>query len=83
MSLDKAIEHGHEHRKQYTGAKSIDRTCRNHGTCDWCRDNRTYKFRKREMAEDDIAYEYCKHRNNRKSKRNFDDIADECEDTTK
>ena len=36
MSLDKAIEHGKEHRKPYTGAKAIDCTCRNHGSCDWC-----------------------------------------------
>jgi hypothetical protein len=80
MSLDKAIEHGHEHRKPYTKAKKFDRTCRNHGSCNWCRDDRTYKFRKREMAEDDIAYGHCKHMNNRKSKRHFDDIADGLED---
>lgn len=40
MSLDKAIEHGKERRKQYTGSKSIDPTCRNHGGCDWCTENR-------------------------------------------
>lgn len=38
MSLDKAIQHGKEHRKPYIGGKSIDRTCRNHGSCDWCKD---------------------------------------------
>ena len=31
MSLDKAIEHGKEHRKPYRGAKAVDKTCRNHG----------------------------------------------------
>ena len=31
MSLDKAIEHGKEHRKEYRGSKAIDKTCRNHG----------------------------------------------------
>lgn len=36
MSLDKAIEHGKEERKPYRGAKAIDYTCRNHGSCDWC-----------------------------------------------
>lgn len=41
MSLDKAIEHGKEHRKQYRGAKAVDRTCRNHGECSWCKENRT------------------------------------------
>ena len=48
MSLDKAIEHGHEHRRPYTGAKAIDKTCRNHGGCDWCRGNRTHKYKKKE-----------------------------------
>ena len=32
MSLDKAIEHGKEKRKPYTGAKAIDCTCCNHGS---------------------------------------------------
>lgn len=50
MSLNKAIEHGKEHRKQYTGAKAIDRTCRNHGSCDWCKSNRLYKQMKQEEA---------------------------------
>ena len=45
MSLDKAIEHGKEKRKQYRGAKAIDGTCRNHGSCLWCVRNRKYKFR--------------------------------------
>ena len=31
MALDKAIQHGKEHRKPYTRGKAIDRTCRNHG----------------------------------------------------
>lgn len=45
MSLDKAIKHGKEHRKPYTGAKAIDRTCRNHQGCPWCEENRKHKFR--------------------------------------
>ena len=40
MGLDKAIEHGKEHRKQYRGSKVFDRTCRNHGGCPCCKDNR-------------------------------------------
>lgn len=52
MSLDKAIEHKKEHRKQYKGAKAVDRTCRNHGGCNWCRENRTIKYaRKIEKSE--------------------------------
>lgn len=45
MSFDKYM--GKEHRKPYRGAKAVDSTCRNHGSCDWCRSNRTYSTRKR------------------------------------
>lgn len=41
--LDKAIASGKEKRKPYTGAKAIDRTCRNHGGCAWCEGNRLHK----------------------------------------
>lgn len=47
MSLDKAIQHGKEHRRPYAGAKAIDRTCRNHGSCEWCQGNRRYASRKK------------------------------------
>lgn len=47
MSLDKAIKHRKEKRKPYRGLKAIDCTCRNHGTCKWCLENRKYKFRDR------------------------------------
>ena len=47
MSFDKAIEHKKEHRKQYRGAKLVDSFCRNHGSCSWCSENRTYKNLKR------------------------------------
>ena len=55
MSLDKAIEHGKEHRKPYTGSKAFDHTCRNHGGCDWCKENRQHKFKMSELrgAEDE------------------------------
>lgn len=43
MALDKAIEYGKEKRKPYKGAKAVDCSCRNHGTCPWCLENRTYK----------------------------------------
>lgn len=58
MSLDKAIIHGKEHRKQYEGAKSIDKTCRNHGSCSWCRGNRTWKNNKRELSAKQEIEEY-------------------------
>lgn len=49
MSLDKSITHGKEHRKPYRGAKAIDRTCRNHDSCEWCKGNRTHKNDKKEL----------------------------------
>lgn len=49
MSLDKAIDHHKEHRKQYRGAKAVDVTCRNHGSCPWCRANRLYKYIKNKL----------------------------------
>ena len=50
MSLDKAIIHKKEHRKPYKGGKAIDKTCRNHGGCDWCKANRMYANTKREQS---------------------------------
>lgn len=46
MSMDKAIKSGKEHRKQFRGAKAYDRTCRNHGSDDWSKNNRLYKYKK-------------------------------------
>ena len=53
MSLDKAIEHGKERRKPYRGAKAVDCTCRNHGSCPWCKANRLHKFRDKFLDEAD------------------------------
>ena len=57
MSLDKAIEHGKERRKPYYGSKAFDYTCRNHGSCQWCVENRKHKFRdKRPPLWEDRIY---------------------------
>lgn len=58
MSLDKAIEHGKEHRKQYTGAKAVDPQCRNHGSCKYCEDGRHHRNLKRKIALDYSNEEY-------------------------
>lgn len=42
MSLKKSIESGKEHRKPYSGSKQFDKSCRNHGNCDYCKGNRLY-----------------------------------------
>ena len=57
MSLDKAILHGKEHRKPRTGAKRYFASCRNHGGCPWCEENRKHKFRdKHPMNPNELSY---------------------------
>lgn len=63
MSLDKAIEHGKEHRKAYHGAEAVDRSCRPHGgghrwQCEWCLGNRMYKHLKKKEKADLEEKEY-------------------------
>ena len=57
MTLDKSIDSGKEKRKQYKGAKSIDKQCRNHGSCPWCEGNRIYKVKKKEPLIEDEGCE--------------------------
>jgi len=47
IMLDKAILSKKEHRREYRGSKSIDRTCRNHGGCPYCIDNRLASSKRR------------------------------------
>ena len=58
MSFDKSIQSGKSHRKPYRGAKAIDATCRNHGSCKWCGENRTHKNDKRGLAAEQELREY-------------------------
>ena len=37
-------------KKPKTGAKAIDPSCKNHGSCPWCRGNRTYQATKAKMT---------------------------------
>ena len=50
MSMDKAIEHGKEHRKPYRHSGRFDPTCRPHGSCPWCKGNREHGAKVRELA---------------------------------
>lgn len=50
MALEKGIEHGREHRRPYRDSRAFDFTCRNHGSCLWCRQRRLYQRRKAEAA---------------------------------
>lgn len=58
MGLEKAIEHGKEKRKPYIGTKAVDCTCRNHGSCEWCKGNRLYKNNKKELKNEQELKEY-------------------------
>jgi len=53
MSLDKAIQHGKEHRKPYYRSERFDRSCRPHGSCGYCEDRRMYKHKWRMNAADE------------------------------
>lgn len=67
MALNKAIEHGKEHRKEYHGSKSFDKTCRNHGGCPWCEENRKHKFFVNEYAAKQKLKEYFFEKNEENS----------------
>ena len=58
MSLDKAIEHRKEKRKQYYGAKAIHCSCRNHGSCSYCLSNRMYQQNKEDNKMKEKLNEY-------------------------
>lgn len=60
MSLDKAIQHGKEHRKPYRKAKAVDATCRNHGSCAYCRDNRLHQSLKTNQAAKQAIQDFQK-----------------------
>lgn len=67
MSMDKAIASGKEHRKKYRGTKAFDCSCRNHGTCDYCKSNRLYKNLKKmqEPIDKMLQEQYNKYINKR------------------
>jgi hypothetical protein len=58
MSLDKAIKYKKEKRKPYYGAKNIDPSCRNHGSCPTCQMVRRFKKEKQNLSSE---YEYPEH----------------------
>jgi hypothetical protein len=64
MSLNKAIEYKKEFRKPYRGAKAVDCSCRNHGSCAWCMSNRLYQQLKQEEASRQALEEIDKENNN-------------------
>lgn len=53
MTFDKAIRHGKVKRRQYRGSKSFDRSCRNHGSCGYCRGDRLHGRKIAERSADE------------------------------
>ena len=60
MALDKAIKSGKEHRRPYGFAKSICKSCRNHGDCPWCKANRLHSQIQIEKRTAEMIKEYMK-----------------------
>lgn len=58
MSMKKAIAHKKEYRKEYHGAKAIDKMCRNHGGCPWCEENRIFKNKQKEKISEEKLNQY-------------------------
>ena len=52
MGLEKAIKYKKEKRKPYRKAKAVDKQCRNHGSCEWCKGNRLFGNKKRKEQYD-------------------------------
>jgi hypothetical protein len=50
--IDKAIQHGKEHRQPYYNSGRFDLTCRPHGGCPWCESNRFHSI---EVQKDIVA----------------------------
>lgn len=64
MSLDKAVKYKKEKRKSFYRAQAVDKSCRCHGSCDWCKNNRLHNAKVKEEAieqqiEDFILNEEC------------------------
>lgn len=58
MSFDKYF--GKDWRKSYRKAKSISSSCRNHGSCPWCEENRLYKNKKRKVIAQEKLEDFLK-----------------------
>jgi len=47
MAFDNQLGKGKDWRKPYYRSKSFDRTCRNHGSCEYCANSRTFNSKRR------------------------------------
>ena len=46
MSFDKKYQNRKDWRKPYRKSKRFDKSCRNHGGCGYCKNNRLYQYKK-------------------------------------
>jgi hypothetical protein len=53
MSLKKSILSGKERRREYNGSKRFSKSCRNHGSCTYCEENRTYFDKRARFSADE------------------------------
>jgi hypothetical protein len=47
VAFDNRYPHRKDWRRPHRGSKSADRTCRNHGSCPWCRLGRLHAGERR------------------------------------
>lgn len=64
MSLDKAIKQSNQAWKRKEKAihrsRAVDPSCRNHGNCDWCKENRLHASKVQQEIADAKLDEYEK-----------------------
>ena len=46
------------HKRPYTGSKRFDTSCRCHGSCGYCRNNRLHSTQQRRSAADEQLRDY-------------------------
>lgn len=52
MAFDNKYPNRKDHRKPYRRSKAFDRSCRPHGSCSYCEDNRLHCNKKRQLLAD-------------------------------
>lgn len=58
MGFDNKYPNRKDWRKPHRGAKAVDTTCRNHGSCSYCETNRTHKNDKRDLSARESLIEW-------------------------
>jgi hypothetical protein len=57
MPFDNRYPNRKDHREPYRGAKRLDHTCRNHGSCPKCANDRAYNAKRRDLAAKESRHE--------------------------